>query len=201
MKRLVKRGVIILAYAAVSPLWLLLSASAVFGDNAELFQGITHLLSLIPGKTGSFLRAGFMRLATGSGDDGLYIGFQTIFSSKDVRFGRNVYIGAKCMIGWAQVGDSVMIGSGVHVLSGRRQHPVGTEPKKDAPGEVSCTHIGSNVWVGNASVVMADVGANSVIGAGSIVVKAMPPDVVAAGNPAKVLRRLTDEQTATPVPD
>ncbi len=201
MREIAKRGMVFISWLVVLPLWLLFYAAGVFGNNAELFQGITHLLSLVPGKTGSYLRAGFMRLATGSGDDNLYIGFQTVFSSKGVRFGRDVYIGAKCMIGWAKVGDSVMIGSGVHVLSGRRQHPVGKDVKKDAPGELNCTRIGANVWIGNASVVMADVGENSVVGAGSVVVKAVPANVVAVGNPARVMRRVDDAQAQSQIGD
>jgi acetyltransferase-like isoleucine patch superfamily enzyme len=46
--------------------------------------------------------------------------------------------------------------------------------------------IGRNAWIGNSAVVMADVGDNGVIGAGSVVVKPIPADSVAVGNPAMV---------------
>jgi acetyltransferase-like isoleucine patch superfamily enzyme len=54
-----------------------------------------------------------------------------------------------------------------------------------------------NVWIGDGSIVCKGVtiGANSVIGAGSVVTRDVPPDVVAAGNPASVVRRLDPART------
>ncbi|MDR0871429.1 MAG: hypothetical protein LBN39_11620 [Planctomycetaceae bacterium] len=48
--------------------------------------------------------------------------------------------------------------------------------------------IGENVWVGNDTVVCADVGDNSIIGAGAVAVKPIPPNSVAVGNPARVIK-------------
>jgi acetyltransferase-like isoleucine patch superfamily enzyme len=50
--------------------------------------------------------------------------------------------------------------------------------------------IGANCWIGASAIVMAAVGEGSTIGAGSIVTKAIPARVIAAGNPARVLRSL-----------
>jgi acetyltransferase-like isoleucine patch superfamily enzyme len=50
--------------------------------------------------------------------------------------------------------------------------------------------VGANCWLGNSAVVMADVGDGSVVGAGSVVVKPVPPGCVAAGNPAAVKRSI-----------
>ena len=55
--------------------------------------------------------------------------------------------------------------------------------------------IGNNVWLGGGVIVTPDItiGDNVVIGAGSVVTKDIPANVVAAGNPCKVLREITDE--------
>ena len=53
-------------------------------------------------------------------------------------------------------------------------------------------HIGENVWVGTGTVIVqgVNIGNNSVIGAGSVVVKDIPENVVAVGNPCRVLREI-----------
>lgn len=55
--------------------------------------------------------------------------------------------------------------------------------------------IGNNVWIGGNTVILPNVtiGDNCVIGAGSVVTKDIPPNVVAAGNPCKIIREITDE--------
>ena len=54
-------------------------------------------------------------------------------------------------------------------------------------------HIGKNVWIGNDSKILpgVDIGDHSVIGAGSVVTKSVPSCVVAAGNPARIIRNIT----------
>ena len=59
-------------------------------------------------------------------------------------------------------------------------------PIQDQGGVFQQLHIGHNTWIGNSTVVMADVAADSVIGAGSVVVHPIPARSVAAGNPAVV---------------
>ncbi len=194
MRGTIKRIVLALSFIVALPFWALFTISGYIFDNSELFLGMSHLLSLVPGKIGSYIRAAFLRLVTGSGDDNLYVGFLTTFSNKNVKFGKNVYIGAHCIIGWADIGNDVMIGSGIHVLSGRRQHPTETEGRNEAEGVFSRTLIDRNSWIGSMSTIMADIGSNSVIGAGSVVVKPIPPNVVAAGNPAKIIRSLDNEK-------
>jgi acetyltransferase-like isoleucine patch superfamily enzyme len=48
--------------------------------------------------------------------------------------------------------------------------------------------IGAGTWIGSGSVILADVGRNSIIGAGSVVTRPIPDEVVAAGTPARVIR-------------
>lgn len=61
-------------------------------------------------------------------------------------------------------------------------------------------NIGENVWIGANATVLSGVtiGKNSVIGAGSVVTKDIPENVVAVGNPCRVLRAITDEDKKNP---
>jgi acetyltransferase-like isoleucine patch superfamily enzyme len=59
---------------------------------------------------------------------------------------------------------------------------------QDQPGSLQQIHIGAGTWIGSGAVIMADVGCDSVIGAGAVVTKPIPNRVLAAGVPARVLR-------------
>ena len=64
-------------------------------------------------------------------------------------------------------------------------------PIRDQAHHRTRVRIGQGAWIGSAAVVMADVGRNSVVGAGAVVTKPLPDDVVAAGVPARVVRTRT----------
>ena len=82
------------------------------------------------------------------------------------------------------------MGSSVHIISGLRQHGFENLDTriKDQPGELSSVSIGEDTWIGNGAIVAADVGKKCVIGVGSVVVKPIPDFVIAAGNPARVIK-------------
>ena len=86
--------------------------------------------------------------------------------------------------------DHVTIGSNVDILSGRRQHHCEDldRPIQEQGGTFEPVRIGRNSWIGNSSVIMADIGPHSVIGAGAVVVGPIPGRSVAVGNPARVIR-------------
>ncbi len=86
------------------------------------------------------------------------------------------------------IGDDVMLGPNVTLATAG--HPIDPEIRKQATQFNIPITIGSNVWVGANTVVLpgVSIGENSVIGAGSIVTKDIPADVVAIGNPCRVLR-------------
>jgi acetyltransferase-like isoleucine patch superfamily enzyme len=119
------------------------------------------------------------------------VGFGTWFSKRTVRIAPRVSIGAHCLIGSCTIGEGALLGSNIDILSGRHQH-VGSEENTqiaDQAGKFSQIHVGANVWIGNRATIMADVGDNSIIGAGSVVVHDIPESSLAVGNPASVKRQ------------
>ncbi|WP_045410916.1 sugar O-acetyltransferase [Vibrio owensii] len=88
------------------------------------------------------------------------------------------------------IGNSVMIGPNVTIATAG--HPIDPDLRRDVAQFNMPVRIGDNVWIGANSVVLPGVtiGENSVIGAGSIVTKDIPANVVAVGNPCRVLREV-----------
>lgn len=94
------------------------------------------------------------------------------------------------------IGDHVMIGPNVTIATAG--HPIDPELRRDIAQFNIPVHIGNNVWIGANSVVLPGVtiGENSVIGAGSVVTKDIPANVVAVGNPCRVLREIGEHDKA-----
>ena len=90
------------------------------------------------------------------------------------------------------VGSYVMMGP--NVVLATAGHPVCPELRRKQAQFNLPVHIGENVWLGAGVIVLPGVtiGENSVIGAGSVVTKDIPANVVAVGNPCRVLREITD---------
>ncbi len=87
-----------------------------------------------------------------------------------------------------EIGDSVMMANGVYLTDADWHDPY----DRTAPGKRAPIKIADNVWLGDSVIVCKGVtiGENSVIGAGAVVVEDIPSNVVAAGNPARVVKTL-----------
>ena len=90
------------------------------------------------------------------------------------------------------IGDNVLIGPNVGIYTAG--HPVHHELRNQEYEFALPVIIGNNVWIGGNVVINPGItiGENSVIGSGSVVTKDIPSNVVAAGNPCKVLRAISD---------
>jgi virginiamycin A acetyltransferase len=188
LKSLAKRTVRWVFLIAALPGALL----AGFGRFGAGFTFFAQACALVPGLPGDYLRAAFYRLTLRGCTQDVRICFGTLFAHRDAVVGKGAYIGAYCVIGRAQIGERVQIASHVQILSGSRQHARDTDgnilgAEQGVFQEVS---IGEGSWIGAGAIVMADVGARSTVGAGSVVTKAVPDGVIAAGNPARVMRVL-----------
>ena len=94
--------------------------------------------------------------------------------------------------GHIYVGDRVMFGPNVTIATAN--HPINAELRARALQYNKDVHIGENVLIGANTVIVPGVtiGKNTIIGAGSIVTKDIPENVIAVGNPCRVLREVSD---------
>lgn len=90
------------------------------------------------------------------------------------------------------VGDNTLIAP--HVIIATAAHPILPELREKAYQYNAPVHIGKNCWIGAGAIIVPGVtiGDNTVIGAGSVITKDMPANVVAAGNPCKVIREINE---------
>ena len=116
-----------------------------------------------------------------------------------VDYGTQLSIGARCFANFGLValdvaaitiGDDVQIGPHVQLLT--PTHPVEPGPRRDKWEAAAPIRIGDNVWLGGGAIVLAGVtiGDNTVVGAGAVVTRDLPANVVAVGNPARVVRSI-----------
>jgi maltose O-acetyltransferase len=112
-------------------------------------------------------------------------------------YGYQTFIGARTFANWGlialdvgriTIGDDVQIGPNVQLLTAT--HPVEPEPRRAKWEGARPIAIGDNVWLGGGVIVCPGVtiGENTVVGAGAVVVRDLPANVVAVGNPARVVR-------------
>ncbi|WAH53833.1 maltose O-acetyltransferase [Pseudescherichia vulneris] len=88
------------------------------------------------------------------------------------------------------IGDNCMFAPGVHIYTAT--HPVDATERNSGLEFGAPVTIGNNVWVGGRAVINPGVtiGNNVVIGSGSVVIRDIPDDVVVAGNPARIIKKL-----------
>lgn len=192
------------AVALALPLYFGFLLAAVAIGRTRAFPGWSHLLSLIPGLIGQYVRWAFYWLVLPQCDADACISFGTVLSHPTARIGRKAYVGVYCVLGDVTLEDDVLVGSRVSIINGNTQH--GTSrldvPIREQPGEWPHITIGRDTWIGDGAIVMAEVGRHCVIGAGSIVTKPVPDYAVAVGSPAKVVRyrNRAESGTATRAP-
>jgi len=117
--------------------------------------------------------------------------FHCNFGGRHVHFGKNVYANFNLTLvddTHIYVGDYTMIGPGVTIATAG--HPIQPELRRNGMQYNIPVHIGTNCWIGAGAIILPGVtiGDNTVIGAGSVVTKDVPANVVAVGNPCRVLR-------------
>jgi maltose O-acetyltransferase len=114
-------------------------------------------------------------------------------------YGYQTRIGARSFVNWGLVsldvatvtiGDDVQIGPNVQLLTAT--HPIDPGPRRDKWEAAQPIVIGDNVWLGGGVIVCpgVSIGENTVVGAGSVVTKDLPANVVAVGNAARIIREI-----------
>lgn len=118
---------------------------------------------------------------------------------KNTYVGENFYANTGCTIldgAKVTIGDNVFLAPYVGIYTAG--HPVHSHPRNLGIEYNFPVTIGDNVWIGAQSVINPGVtiGSNVVIGSGSVVTKDIPDNVIAVGNPCRVIREITEEDRA-----
>ncbi|AGA24608.1 sugar O-acetyltransferase [Singulisphaera acidiphila] len=112
----------------------------------------------------------------------------------NILLGERVFFNFNCVVldvAHVRIGDYTLFGPSVQIYTAT--HPLNHELRRKTEF-AKPIEIGSDVWVGGAAIICPGVkiGSRSVIGAGSVVTRDIPEGVVAAGNPCRVIREITD---------
>ena len=121
--------------------------------------------------------------------------FHANFGGKHVHFGKNIFANFNLTLvddTHIYVGDYTMIAPNVTIATAG--HPILPELRQKGLQYNLPVHIGKNCWLGAGVIVLpgVSIGDNTVVGAGSVVTKDLPSNVVAVGNPARVLREINE---------
>ncbi len=117
-----------------------------------------------------------------------------------IELGENVFINTNCIIlDEAKVifGDNVFVAPGCGFYTAG--HPLDKERRNQGLEYAYPITIGNNVWIGAQACILpgVSIGDNTVVGAGSVVTRSLPSNVLAVGNPCRVIRTITEQDAAT----
>lgn len=123
--------------------------------------------------------------------------FQCDYGS-NITLGDDVYFNFNCVVldvAPVRIGSRVQFGPGVHIYAAT--HPLSASERRKGLESGRPVTIGDDAWIGGGAIICPGVtiGDRAVIGAGSVVTRDIPPDVLAAGNPCRVIRPI--EPTAS----
>src|SRR5262245_17773253 len=189
----VKRACNLVALAIMSPCALTCWAERRAAPHSQAcYEFWTHVVAWLPGVPGFFLRRAFYRWTLEACAGDVTIGFGALFSRRSTRLANGVYVGPYAIVGAASIGENTLIGSRASLLSGGHQHHLLPSGEWSATDDrrTSRIEIGSNTWVGEAALLLADVGAGCMVAAGAVVSAPVPPGVMVGGNPARFVKRL-----------
>lgn len=197
MKTSLKTLFAVISVLLVSPLLCsyFLITRCVDADTA--LETHSQILSLLPGKLGSYLRVAFYRFTLAGCDSTATICFGVLFSKSDAVIEANVYIGPRCILGSVHLQQDVLLGPCVQIPSGPNTH--GTArldiPIRLQPGIKRMITIGRDSWIGASAIIMADVASQNVIGAASVVTHETQPASIHCGVPARLVRSRADDSS------
>jgi acetyltransferase-like isoleucine patch superfamily enzyme len=179
------------AFLLALPLLAWYSLESLLLGKDRAFESTVQAVSLLPGTLGVVIRRAFLRATLARCSRSCNLSFGTLWSDRRAVIGEWVYVGPHCDLGWVTIEDDVLLGSGVHVLSGKGQHGIADPelPIRLQEGKFAEVRIGAGSWIGNGAIVMANVGRGCVVAAGAVVVHDVEDFSIVGGNPAKLIRK------------
>ncbi len=186
MKHLIKRLVLWVSYLFTSPLILLTWLEASVSTGARIFGACKELLAGIPTPIGEYARLAFYRATCDEIAVDVRFMYNSMVARRHVSIGPGTVVGAFSLLGNCRIGCNVLIAAQVSVLSGKYLHG---RPEDRAQGcddlRFDSLRIGDGSWIGQGSILMADIGENCTVGAGSVVQRDVPDGATVMGNPAR----------------
>ncbi len=170
--------------------------SAAMVANVKRAMAITAKLNRLTFDDAIEIRALFSEL-TGKPVDESFMLIPPFYTAggDEICVGRNVFVNQNCTfydLGGLDIGDDVLIGPNVSIITAG--HPL--DPKERRRTTIGKPIvIEKNVWIAAGATIIGGVtvGQNSVVAAGSVVTKDVPPNTLVGGNPARVIRAIGDD--------
>ncbi|MEN2471353.1 MULTISPECIES: sugar O-acetyltransferase [Burkholderia] len=169
--------------------------SAAMVAEVKRAMAITAKLNRLTFDDAAEVRALFSELVGTQVDDGFVLipPFHAT-GGAGMKVGRNVFVNQNCTfydLGGLEIGDDVMIGPNVSLITSG--HPVEPSRRRDFVVAKPIL-IERNVWIGAGATIIGGVtvGENSVVAAGAVVTKDVPPNTLVGGNPATVIRSIAE---------
>jgi carbonic anhydrase/acetyltransferase-like protein (isoleucine patch superfamily) len=182
--------------ALVSPCALLCWIEARITNGSEsTFLFWAHLFAMFPGRLGVFLRRAYYRLTLDRCAANFYIGFGALFTHRSALVEMNAYIGAYALVGSAHLGEGCLIGSRASLLSGTALHALDEQGRWGPCDQTRMRQIkiGDYAWIGEGAIVMANIGAGTMVAAGAVVEQDARAGILLAGNPSRFVRKLMED--------
>ncbi|MFZ5979889.1 MAG: acyltransferase [Candidatus Zixiibacteriota bacterium] len=197
MLLLIKKLFLIISFIAAFPLILLTWLEAwICGEDCEyIYCSCRDILSICPTFIGIYLRKAFYwAVCTDVSPDAHFL-FGSWLSHRRNTIRSGVVVGHYSFIGYADIGQNVLMAARVSIVSGKYQHGM--------PGQRShmikvvekneIISIGENTWIGQDVTILANIGKNCTVGAGSVVLRDVPDNTTVLGNPARKVNIDKDE--------
>ena len=189
IKLVVKRILLICGVLASSPLIILTRLEEVINRKKtdRIRNWYKEILSICPTTIGEYLRLGYYwAVCTNISVDASFL-FGSMVARPVIKIGAGTVVGTSSIIGYAEIGENVLIGARVSILSGKYQHgrPQDRAENLDSKQEFTVIKIGDNSWIGEGALILANVGNNCTVGAGSVVLRDVPDNTTVLGNPAR----------------
>jgi len=193
MRDFLKTSANFLAVLVIAPLaltcWL---EKKIIPRSEVIFQFWSHIAALLPGLLGIISRRAFYAMTLNHCSLNSHIGFGSMFTHRNVIVEDNVYMGNYAICGTAILRKRTIIASRVSITSGKHLHRKDSQGHWTAtsPNDMVVVEIGPDAWIGEGAIIMSNVGKGSLVGAGAVVTKKVHNNVVAAGNPAAIIKEL-----------
>ncbi|MCP4580787.1 MAG: hypothetical protein GY839_04170 [candidate division Zixibacteria bacterium] len=189
VKKAIKRFIFFIAFILTLPLiiptWI---EAALLGKYSERIYGFCkELLAVIPTFIGAYLRLAYYKSVCTRIDFDISMLTGSMIAHRDTIIRKGTIIGTYTIIGYADIGENTICGARISVLSGKYQHgrPDERGGEEEAKEEYTRIFIGANSWIGEGSIILANIGTKCTIGAGSVLMKEAPDNTTFMGNPAR----------------